>query len=153
MLSTQETPMSVNTRSVAAPPEAVFAVLANGWLFPAWVVGSTRMRGVDEAWPAVGARLHHSVGVWPVLINDSTSVLQWEPPRRAVLQARIWPVGEATVALDVEPEPGGCRVSITEVPSTGPWAKVPDVVSDAAIKVRNVETLRRLAYLAEGHAP
>ena len=144
--------MSVNTRSIAAPPEAVFAVLANGWLFPVWVVGATRMRDVDEGWPAVGTKLHHSVGVWPALINDSTSVLEWDPPRRAVLQARIWPVGEATVTLEVAPEPDGCTVTMTEVASTGPWAKLPDAVSDPAIKVRNVETLRRLAYLAEGHA-
>lgn len=144
--------MSVNTRSIAAPPEAVFEVLANGWLFPVWVVGATRMRDVDEAWPSVGAKLHHSVGVWPALINDSTSVLEWDPPRRAALQARIWPVGEATVTLDVGLEPGGCTVTMTEVPSTGPWAKLPAAVSNAAITVRNVETLRRLAYLAEGHA-
>lgn len=144
--------MSVNTRSVAAPPEAVFAVLANGWLFPSWVVGATRMRAVDDEWPAVGAKLHHSVGVWPALINDSTSVLEWDPPRRAALQARIWPVGEATVTLEVRPEGTGCVVRIVEEPSSGPLAMLPDPLADLPIKLRNVETLRRLAFLAEGHA-
>ena len=144
--------MSVNTRSIAAPPEAVFAVLANGWLFPVWVVGATRMRNVEEAWPSVGAKLYHSVGVWPALINDSTSVLEWDPPRRAALQARIWPVGEATVILEVEPEEGGCVVTITEIPSSGPLATLPEPLANLPLKMRNVETLRRLAYLAEGHA-
>lgn len=144
--------MAVNRKDVAAPPESIFDVLANGWLFPVWVVGASRMRAVDEQWPTVGAKIHHSVGVWPALIDDSTSLLEWDPPRRAVLQARLWPVGEATVALDVETTPDGCRVTITETPSSGPFAMLPRPVTDLPIKARNVETLSRLAYLAEGHA-
>lgn len=144
--------MAVNTRKVASTPEAVFAVLANGWLYPAWVVGATRMRDVDEAWPSVGARIHHSVGVWPAVINDSTSLLEWDPPRRAVLRARLWPVGEATVTLEVEAAPGGCRVTMTETPASGPLALVPKPAADLPIGARNVETLRRLAFLAEGRA-
>ena len=144
--------MSVNTRSIAAPPEAVFAVLANGWLFPSWVVGASRMRDVEEAWPSVGAKLHHSVGAWPALIDDSTSILEWDPPRRAVLQARIWPVGEATVTLQVEPQGEGSEVTMIEEPSCGPMARLPGPLANLPIYVRNVETLRRLAYLAEGHA-
>ena len=144
--------MAVNKKEVASSPEAVFAVLTNGWLFPVWVVGASRMRDVDERWPAVGAKIYHSVGVWPVLINDSTSLLEWDPPRRAVLQARLWPAGAATVCLDVEPINGGCLVTMTETPSSGPFAMVPRPAADLPIKVRNVETLRRLAFLAEGHA-
>ncbi|WP_134772953.1 SRPBCC family protein [Ornithinimicrobium flavum] len=144
--------MSVNTRSIAAPPEAVFDVLANGWLFPSWVVGASRMRDVDDAWPSVGAKLHHSVGAWPALIDDSTSILEWDPPRRAVLQARIWPMGEATVTLQVEPQGEGSLVTLLEEPSSGPMAMLPGPMADVPIYVRNTETLRRLAYLAEGHA-
>lgn len=145
--------MSVNRRVIAAPPEAVFDVLANGWLFPSWVVGASRMRGVDAHWPAVGARMHHSVGAWPALIDDNTSLLEWDPPRRAVMQARLWPIGEATVQLDVAPHgSGGCEVTITEEPSSGPMAWVPDPLAEIPIKIRNTETLRRLAFLAEGRA-
>lgn len=144
--------MAVNSRTIAAPPESVFAVLANGWLYPVWVVGASRMRAVDDHWPSVGARMHHSVGVWPALIDDSTSLLEWDPPRRAVLQARLWPVGEATVTLEVTPADDGCLVTITEVPSSGPLAALPRPAADVPIKVRNVETLERLAYLAEGRA-
>ncbi|GAA5164680.1 SRPBCC family protein [Ornithinimicrobium tianjinense] len=145
--------MSVNTRLISAPPEAVFAVLSNGWLYPVWVVGASRMRAVDDKWPAVGARIHHSVGVWPALIDDSTSVLEWDPPRRAVLQARLWPVGEATVSLDVERSgEQACTVTMTETPSSGPLAWLPGPAAEVPIKVRNVEALRRLAYLAEGRA-
>lgn len=144
--------MSVNSRVIKASPEAVFDVLANGWLFPVWVVGASRMRNVDETWPAVGAKIHHSVGAWPALIDDSTSLLEWTPPRRAVLRARMWPVGEATVTLDVEPSAEGCKVTITEEPTSGPFAMLPRPLVDPSLKARNVETLQRLAFLAEGRA-
>lgn len=54
------------------PPSAVWAVMSDGWLYPVWVVGAARMREVDDHWPAVGSWLHHSVGIWPLLINDNT---------------------------------------------------------------------------------
>ncbi len=144
--------MAVNRRVIAAPPESVFTVLANGWLFPVWVVGASRMRAVDDHWPSVGARIHHSVGAWPVLIDDYTELLEWDPPRRAVMRARLWPIGEARVELDVQPAEGGCAVTMTETPTSGPFARAPRPAVDASIKLRNVETLNRLAYLAEGQA-
>ena len=78
--------MSVNVREMNCSPEAVFAVLADGWIFPTWVVGASRMRDVDDAWPAVGSKLQHSFGVWPLVIDDETTVLEYDPPRRMVIQ-------------------------------------------------------------------
>lgn len=144
--------MAVNRTEIAASPEDVFRVLANGWLFPVWVVGASRMRDVDASWPSVGARIHHSVGAWPALINDYTELLEWDPPRRAVMRARLWPIGEARVELDVEPTDGGSRVTMVEIPTSGPFALAPRPLVDPSVKVRNVETLKRLRYLAEGHA-
>ena len=45
--------MAINHRTMSCPPESVFAVLADGWLYPSWVVGASRMRDVDPAWPTV----------------------------------------------------------------------------------------------------
>src|SRR3712207_3668980 len=144
--------MASNERRVAASPEQVFGVLADGWLYPSWVVGASRMRKVDRAWPAPEARLHHSVGVWPFLLNDETRSLEWQPPHRAVLEAKGWPFGTATVELDVIPDGSGCTVRITENPRRGPGVLVPKPFRDPLIKIRNNETLRRLAFLAEGDA-
>ena len=144
--------MATNRRVLSCAPEHVFAVLSNGWLYPTWVVGASRMRDVEASWPAVGARIHHSFGVWPVLIDDTTSILEWDPPRHAKLKARGWPMGSAHVVIDVEPEPGGCRVTISEDAVEGPGLLIPKPVRDAAILLRNKETLQRLAYLAEGAA-
>jgi uncharacterized protein YndB with AHSA1/START domain len=135
---------------MSCSPEDVFAVLSDAWLFPTWVVGATRMRDVDAAWPAEGSHLHHSFGVWPLVINDKTTVLEWDPPRRMVMQPSGWPVGEARVTLEVQPRGDGCVVRITEKAVRGPGAVVPAPLVDIALHARNVETLRRLSYVAEG---
>ncbi len=141
--------MSENTRIVAATSDQVWRVLADGWLYPLWVVGATRMRDVDEHWPAVGSRLHHSVGVWPLTIDDTTKVLEVSPPSLLRLRARAWPGGEAEVELQVEPAEDGTRITIREDAVKGPGLLVPAPVRHLQLKWRNTETLQRLAYLVE----
>jgi len=137
---------------MACTPEDVFAVMSNGWLYPTWVVGASRMRDVEEAWPAVDAKIHHSFGVWPLLIDDSTSILAWDPPHHAKLKARGWPAGSAHVDITVVAENTGCTVTLREDAVEGPGLLIPRPARAVAIHVRNDETLQRLAYLAEGHA-
>ena len=146
--------MAVNHAIFACPPERVFTVLADGWLYPSWVVGASRMRAVDASWPAPGSVIHHSVGVWPALLDDTTSLKEWDPPRHALLTARAWPIGEALVAIDVRPRDGGrgCSVRLTEHVVAGPARFVPKQIADPGLHVRNTETLRRLRFLAEGGA-
>ena len=144
--------MSSNVRLMACSPNDVFAVLADGWLYPSWVVGASRMRDVEEAWPAEGSRLHHSFGVWPMLLNDETVVREWDPPRRAVISPKGWPVGEALVTIEVRPRTTGCIVRIQEKAQKGPATLLPSPMLDIYLHARNVETLRRLAFIAEGRA-
>ncbi len=142
--------MSRNVRAMRCSPEAVFEVLADGWLYPGWVVGASRMRAVDRDWPAERSELHHSVGVWPLLIDDDTVSLEWDPPRRAVVRAKGWPIGEARVTIDVREGSRGCIVRIQEEPVEGPGSWIPRFVTDPMLYLRNRETLQRLAFLAEG---
>jgi len=141
--------MAVQRRFKCAP-EQVFAVLHDGWTYPVWVVGATRMRDIDDGWPAPGTKLHHSFGVWPLVIDDTTEVLEIQPGQRLVLEARGWPVGKARVDITVEADGDGTLVSIDEDVTDGPAKLVPQPVRVAGIDLRNRETLRRLAYLAEG---
>jgi hypothetical protein len=144
--------MATNTRAMHCTPDDVFRVLGNGWLYPAWVVGASRMRDVDDAWPGAGAELHHSFGVWPALIDDTTVMEEWDPPHRAVLRARGWPVGEAKVTIRVRTLSSGCLVRIDEDPVRGPATVIPRFLTTPMLRWRNAETLQRLAYLAENHA-
>lgn len=144
--------MAKNVRTMGCTPEDVFRVLGNGWLYPAWVVGASRMRDVDETWPRPGAELHHSVGVWPALLDDTTVVEEWDPPHRMVMRAKGWPIGEARVILRVRSYGEGTMVRIDEEPVSGPATLLPGVLTTPLLRWRNSETLHRLAYLAEGLA-
>jgi len=116
------------------------------------VVGASRIRDVDDGWPAEGRKIHHSFGVWPLVIDDTTEVVEIQPDQRIVLEARGWPVGTARVEITIRPDGNGSLVSIAEDVSSGPAQLVPQPIRVAAMDVRNKETLRRLAYLAEGRA-
>ena len=141
--------MATNTRRIKATPEQVWDVLADGWLYPLWVVGASRMREVDDGWPAVGTRLHHSVGTWPVLLDDTTEVVESTPGSTLVLHARAWPSGAARVKLRLESVGVETEVSIEEDAVSGPALLMPKPVRDVQLKWRNAESLRRLAYVAE----
>jgi uncharacterized protein YndB with AHSA1/START domain len=132
-----------------ATPEQVWEVLSDGWLFPLWVVGASRMREVDDGWPAPGTRLHHSVGSWPLLLDDVTESVELTPGSRLVLHAHAWPAGRATVVLHLSPVGVDTEVTIEEQATAGPAALVPSLVQDPMLAWRNVESLRRLAFLAE----
>jgi len=140
-------------RDIAAPVEVVWSVLADGWSYANWVVGTARVRMVEDGWPAPGRRIHHSVGVWPLLLNDTTAVLESHEPSHLAVEARGWPLGKAHVALELRPDgDGACVVTIREDAVSGPGTLVPHAIRQALIVPRNREALRRLAQLAEGRA-
>ena len=141
--------MSVNSRVIKTVPERVWDVLADGWLYPVWVVGATRMRDVDSEWPAQGSKLHHSVGVWPLVVSDDTEVLECETRQLLRLRARGWPAGEAEVAITLSATGADTLVEISEDLVSGPGLLVPEPARAPMIKLRNTETLRRLAFIAE----
>lgn len=141
--------MSVNARTIKATPEKVWEVLADGWIYPVWVVGATRMRDVDATWPQIGAKLHHSVGVWPATVDDNTEVIEAEPIHHLKLRARVWPLGEAEVTMRITPAGEHAHVEMAEEAVSGRALLVPKPVRELLIKIRNVESLRRLAFIAE----
>jgi hypothetical protein len=141
--------MSINSRVIKTVPDRVWDVLADGWVYPVWVVGATRMRDVDRGWPELGSKLHHSAGVWPLIVSDDTEVLEVEPRHYLRLRARGWPLGAAEVAISLAASGGDTLVEIEETVVSGPGALMPAALTDPLIKVRNTETLRRLAFIAE----
>ncbi len=141
--------MSTNKRLIKASVDEVWKVLSDGWLYPVFVVGASRMREVDDHWPAVGAELHHSVGVWPALLDDTTSVVDAAPPTMLRLRARAWPGGAAEVVFRLHPRGEQTEVVIEEDAVSGPGRLVPKLLRDPPLAWRNVETLRRLAFIVE----
>jgi hypothetical protein len=134
-------------------PEDVFAVLEDGWLYGMWVVGAARIREVEGHWPQPGARIHHSVGAWPVLLSDETVSEEVDAPHLLQLRVKAWPTGEGRVTLRCRPLGAGqTEVEMEEESVSGPAKLIPKPVEDAVLKARNKEALRRLAHLAEHHA-
>lgn len=141
------------TRTTSATRRQVWEVLADGWLYPSWVVGASRMRAVDPHWPATGSRLSHSVGTWPALLDDDTRVESATPEEELVLIARAWPVGEARVTVQLSDAEQGARIEMSEVAQSGPARLLPESVQRAAVEPRNRECLLRLALIAERNTP
>lgn len=140
-------------RDVPAPCARVWEVLADGWTYTQWVVGNSRMRAVDPTWPAPGSTIRHSIGIWPLVIDDKTVVEECEPPHKLVLRAHLGPLGAARITLLLRETPQGCRVEMIEVPAVGPMVVVPDRLALVAAYPRNKECLWRLAALAEHREP
>jgi hypothetical protein len=107
------------------------------------------VRAVEPDFPAAGTRIHHSSGLWPLLLKDETRVERCEPPNRLVLLARGRPWGEARVDLTMTAEDGGTLVRLEETPVSGPGGWLHNPLTEALLKARNVEALARLAAMAE----
>ncbi|HTK67886.1 MAG TPA: SRPBCC family protein [Pseudonocardia sp.] len=144
--------MAEVSRQVEVPPTKVWSVLADGWSYPLWVVGATHMRDVDAGWPAVGTRIHHSVGVWPLMLEDDTEVVGMESGRWLELRARAWPTGAARVQIALTAADGGTLVRMNEFVESGPGRFVPGVLEGAMLRLRNTESLARLATIAENRS-
>ncbi|MPQ97817.1 SRPBCC family protein [Modestobacter sp. I12A-02628] len=141
--------MATLERHIAASPDDVFGVLADGWSYSNWVVGASHIRAVEAGWPAVGTRIHHASGNWPLTLDDETRVEAVDPGRSLVLTARGRPLGEARIELTLEPEGTGTRVRMHETPVSGPGAWLHNPLSELVLARRNEESLSRLAAIAE----
>ena len=137
--------MAVNSRHFdALTPEDVFAVLSDGKTYGYWVVGTRAVKEVAGDWPSPGSAIHYVVGHLPVRKDDYTEAVSCDRPRRLTLEAHAWPMGSLHIDIRVEPSASGCTVVIEERPKKGLLKTVDNPLVELAIKLRNVETLRRL---------
>ncbi len=140
--------ITVSRRSTASPQD-IWAILSDGWQYASWVVGASRIRAAQGAWPATGSRIFHSVGSWPLMLSDDTEVIDSIPGRLIRLKARTRPFGQAVVEVEVTPQEQGSRIEIREDAAEGPARFIPQPVRQAMIAPRNTESVKRLALLAE----
>jgi hypothetical protein len=140
-------------RDTTATREQVWDVIADGWTYSQWVVGNSRMRAVDPNWPMAGSTIQHSIGVWPLLMNDVTVVEDSQPYEQLVLLAKGSPFGKARITLRLFDVQGGCRIEMAEVPVGAPMGWVPTRAALVAAIPRNRECTWRLAVIAERRRP
>jgi hypothetical protein len=141
--------VATTTRLINTTPDRVFTVLADGWTYSDWVVGTAHIRNVDDGYPAVGTEIHHKAGPWPVSLHDRTTVLECERDRMLLLKIRLWPLGAGQVRFGLEPVGAAAtRVTIVEQFTEGPLLGLRNKINDLALHYRNRESLRRLADIA-----
>lgn len=149
------------SRHIQAEPSKIFSILADGWTYAGWVVGTSHIRAVDANWPEPGSRMHHAVGPWPLVIRDTTTVSELSPDRHLLLRARIWPAGEADIDLRLDADAPGTAAAGTDAPGTlvtmtetpkGGLLRYLGPLSAGLLRARNTESLGRLAAQAE-HRP
>ena len=63
--------MAVNTRTIEATPEKIWDVLSDGWLYPVWVVGASRMREVEGPGRQSGASCTTPLGSGPFSLTTT----------------------------------------------------------------------------------
>lgn len=137
--------MAKNERTIDASPDQIWAVLADAMSFERWVVGAKDIRTADGTWPEPGSHLHHTVGFGPLQLKDNTKVLEADPPRRLVMEARGRPLGIAQIEMLLEPAGSGTKVTMIEHPVRPGPVKALGPCLDPLVHSRNTETLRRLA--------
>jgi uncharacterized protein YndB with AHSA1/START domain len=141
--------VAIVQRTVQAPPDRVFAVLADGWSYSDWVVGTVHIRDVDDNWPQPGSQLHHKAGPWPFSLHDSSTVVSMTPNRELTLKAGLWPLGQAQVRIRLEPSgTAATKVTIEEDFEAGPLLFLRNKLNDLVLHRRNIESLRRLSDIA-----
>ncbi|HEV7899359.1 MAG TPA: SRPBCC family protein [Planosporangium sp.] len=141
--------MATTEHTIGTTPDRVYAVLADGWTYSDWVVGTAHIREVDADYPTPGTVIHHKAGPWPFSVRDKSVVVDCEPDRMLLLRVGLWPLGEGRVCLELTPiGTSATLVTMVEDFPYGPMRWLHTKVNDAALHWRNKESLRRLADLA-----
>jgi len=141
--------MVTRIRHIEATPDRVWDVLADGWLYPLWVVGATAMQDVDDTWPDAGARLDHLSGSWPLALKQRTTVLECDPGRRLVLEASSRHLGASRIATSLTPSRDGVDVRLERHLVRGIRKIVPEPVKRPLLNAWADDCLLRLSFLAE----
>lgn len=140
--------MACSERTMKASPAQIWAVLSDAMSYDRWVVGAKDIRTADGTWPEPGSTLQHTSGFGPLQLKDNTKVLESEPRRRIVLEARGRPLGIARIEVTLEPDGSATEVTMTEHAVRPTLARALSAALDPLIRSRNVESLRRLEEVA-----
>jgi uncharacterized protein YndB with AHSA1/START domain len=140
--------MATNRRFMPAPPDTIWAVLADPRAYAYWVVGSKRIRDADPGFPAPGSKFHHTIGFGPLTLDDHSEVIDAQAPQLLRLRVKGRPLGTATVTMRMVPRDGGCVVEMVENPDGAYVLLNVNPLLHVATKARNAKSLMRLEELA-----
>jgi len=141
--------MAIVNVLIQRPPEQVWDVLADGYAYAEWVVGTQEIRAVDDGWPEVGSSIHYTAGIGPLSFTGRTTVRRAEPGRQLGLEADGGPIGTARIVIDLIHWGEDTVVELDESPLRGAGYRLHNSVSDAVLLVRGRPMVQNLARLVE----
>ncbi len=145
--------MAFNARNLDVPSETAFAAIADPSTYPDWLLGAANIRDIDDNWPSPGSRFHHTVGVRPFAITDSTEVLDIEPGTSLTLDVRARPLVSGIVHFTVGSNRDGSVITMLEEPAIRPIGDLVRPLLDPTTHLRNQRSLARLESLLRTAAP
>lgn len=131
-------------RELAASPSDVWAAVIDPRTYPEWLLGTDKIRDIDDGWPEPGTAFHHRVGVGPFKVDDRTSVLEVVPDTRLVLRIRATPVVRSTVTFTVASSGGGTLLGFEEEPAVPVIGDLVRPLLGPLTRARNSSSLDRL---------
>lgn len=145
--------MALRNTLVRASRQQVWDVLADGWSYKDWVVGTAEIRQVDDGFPAVGTAIHYTThGVGPARLQDRTVVRQCDPGRLLEMEAQASPFGSVRISIQLLDWGDDCVVIIDEHPLRGPTLLLDNPISETVLTLRNRRMLRHLAAVVEARS-
>ncbi len=141
--------MQRQTRVIQSSPAQVWGILADGWLYPLWMVGATAARSLEGGWPASGATMRHQTGFWPFAFNERTEVIESREESRLSLRIIGPLLGEVHLTLDLTATGSATEVTLDRTLVSGPRRVIPTPLRMRILEPWGRETLSRLAFVAE----
>lgn len=139
-------------RTIHAPPEAVWAVLADAATYPRWLIGAQVVTWADPGFPAGGAAFENRVGPKEkASLPGKTTALTAVEPQLLTLRVRVRPFVEAIARFRLIPINAGTEVALDEEP-VGPLRVIAPLLRPLVV-ARNGASLDRLRGLVESGAP
>jgi uncharacterized protein YndB with AHSA1/START domain len=146
--------MTVLNVLVDRSPGEVWDVLSDGRAYAEWVMGTRHVRDVDPDWPALGSKIHYTLGIGRWTFDDITTVRLAEPGQRLELEAHAGRLGTARVSIVLLPWGERQTVLILdEHPLSGPGARWHSILVEALLRLRNGRMLRSLARVVHERHP
>ncbi|MGH3319119.1 MAG: hypothetical protein ACRDN9_02875 [Streptosporangiaceae bacterium] len=142
--------MAVRQVLVRGSPDEVWLVLADGYAYAHWVLGTGNIRSVDANWPELGSSIYFTVGQRWLQLQDRTTVRVIEPGRRLELEAHALRLGTARVAIQLIPWGRDTLVVLDEHPVSGPGSRMHSWVVELLLHLRNRKMLTDLARVVQG---
>jgi hypothetical protein len=141
--------MAVRNVLIPYEPDAVWSVLADGYSYAEWVVGTKEIHSVDRYWPEVGSSLRFTAGLGRLSITDFTTSRLCVPGGRLELEARALPYGSVRISIEILPWGEESVVIIDEHPLRGPTPLLENPLVEFGLTIRNRQMLRKLARAVE----